>query len=481
MSHTVIITSGNPALSDLELSWATAEFMAEDGIGPLQSLHEAGDAFVALARMDEVGATILGSGVMVGPGLLVTATHVLDEFRRDGSPPVFMTFLPSGTRAWLPLDVVTLSGASEFDERRKVVSDMSLVSCTLNSEACAELPLMLAPMQIALPLIGERLYTIGFRHHKIEDRTALVTPLISSGLVTAAYPNGRGERMASPCFEVNMDSVGGMSGGAVLNADGYLVGILSSSFEGGPSYVTLIWEALHLRVKGAIPKLQAHETVSLLGAQALGLVKLNGDIKRNPWGEITLSLTDKESRLLTDSVEELMPKPGLNKDEREHFLDTWGSKLESMGSEATIAALGRLPLPRMRDFLRAADIPKHCLDAILRFSVEDFEGVEDLELISTKIIELGQIRIEYFFQLQILIWMVDVSEDDYLQHGHDFREHFTNVSKEDGVASMDLVQRCYFKAVTVFDQNREEFSEVSITSSAIRPSRSSRQGTMAGV
>lgn len=382
---------------------------------------------------------------------------------------MFMTFLPGGARSWLPLDVIALSKPSEFDDQRRVVSDLSLVSCALNSEAHANFPLMLAPMQIALPLIGERLWAIGFRHEAIEDRAALVTPLISSGLVTAAYPNGRGERMASPCIELNMDTVGGMSGGAVVNAAGYLVGILSSSFEGGPSYVTLIWEALRLRVKGAVPKLHAQETVSLLGAKALGLVKLKGDVHRNPWGDLTLNLSDEEKKFVAESVEESARRPGLNEDERERILDTWGSELETMGSEATIAALGSLPLPRMRGFLRAADIPEHCLAAILSFSVEDFEGVEDLELISTEIIEPDQIRIEYFFQLQTLVWTVEVSEDDYHRHGHDLGEHFTNVIEEGGVASMELVQRCYFKAVTVFDRGRGEFSDVSIISSAIRP------------
>ena len=409
---------------------------------------------------------------MVGPGLLVTATHVLDEFPRHGKPPVFITFLPGGARAWLPIDVITSSKSSEFDDQRKVVSDLSLVSCALNSEAHANFPLMLAPMQIALPLIGERLWAIGLRHQAIKERAALVTPLISSGLVTGAYPNGRGERMASPCFEVNMDTVGGMSGGAVVNADGYLVGILSSSCEGGPSYVTLIWEALRFSVKGAIPKLQAQETVSLLGAKALGLVKLKGNVQCNPWGDLTLNLSEEETRLIVDSVEVSARKPGLNKDEREDFLDKWGSELESMGSEAAIAALGNLPLPRMRGWLRAADIPEHCLAAIVSFSVEDFEGAEDLELISTEIIEPNHIRIEYFFQLQMLIWIVKVSGDDYRQYGNDFREHFINVSEEDGIASMELVQRCYFKAVTIFDRDRAEFSHVSITSSAIRRPRS---------
>jgi hypothetical protein len=358
-----------------------------------------------------------------------------------------------------------LSKPSEFDERWTVVSEMSLVSCTLNSEAHADLPLMLAPMQVALPLIGERLWAIGFRHQAIEDSAALVTPLISSGLVTEAYPNGRGERMASPCFEVNMDTVGGMSGGAVVNDEGNLVGILSSSFEGGPSYVTLIWEAIRLRVKGAIPKLQANETVSLLGAKALGQVKLKGNVQRNPWGDLTLRLSDEENKLLARSVSASAldeRRPGLTEEERELFLETWSEELECIGSNTTIATLGCFSLPRVRRFLEAADIPEHCLEAIENFSVEDFEGVEDLELISTEILDDGQIRIEYFFQLQTLTWTVAVSPVAYRQHAADFREHFLNVSEEGGIVSMDLIQRCYFKAVTLFDQKHEEFSDVSI-------------------
>jgi hypothetical protein len=334
-------------------------------------------------------------------------------------------------------------------------------------------------MQVALPLIGERLWAVGFRHQVIKDSAALVTPLISSGLVTAVYPNGRGERMASPCFEVNMDTVGGMGGSAVVNGEGNLVGILSSSFEGGPSYVTLIWEAIHLRVKGAIPKLQANEAISLLGAKARGQVKLKGNVRRNPWGDLTLMLSDEEHKLLARSVPPSAldeRKPGLTKKERELFLETWGEELESIGSDATIAALGDFSLPRARRFLEAADVPGHCLKAIESFSVEDFEGVEDLELISTEIQDDGKIKIEYFFQLQTLIWTVAVSPDAYRQHASDFQEHFFNVSEEGGVTSMDIIQRCYFKAVTLFDQEREEFSDVSITSSSVRRgSSSSRQ------
>jgi hypothetical protein len=97
-----------------------------------------------------------------------------------------------------------------------------------------------------------------------------------------------------------------------------------------------------------------------------------------------------------------------------------------------------------------------------------------LELISTEIVDPGQVKIEYFFQLQMLIWTVEVSEDVCRQHGPDFQKHFINMREKGGGVSMEFVQRCYFRAVTVFDRDQEEFSEVSITSSAIRLFRSAR-------
>lgn len=220
-THPISVTKNNSKLSKMPLSWKTILFSAEDGIGPLASLYDAGDALVAVAKMEEREITILGSGVMVGPGLLLTATHVIEECMAvDATSPVFLTFLPGAARAWLPQEIVASSVVSKFDETRDVVSDLSLISCTLNSAAHETSPVMLAPMQIALPLVGERLWALGFRHQRIEDGTALVSLMVSSGLVTAVFPCGRGERMISPCCEVEMDVLGGMSGGPVLNSDG---------------------------------------------------------------------------------------------------------------------------------------------------------------------------------------------------------------------------------------------------------------------
>jgi hypothetical protein len=477
MSNTVEITSANPALADLKLSWNTAIFSEEDGLAPLDSLHEAGDALVALALLDDHGTTVIGSGVMVGPGLMLTATHVLDEFPRPGGGPVCLTFLPDGARAWLPIDIMTLSGPSQFDDSRNVTSDMALVSCTLNSDALADAPLTLAPMKVALPLIGDRLWAVGFRHQKIEDGATYVTPLVSSGLVTAAYPDGRGEHMASPCFEVAMDTVGGMSGGAVMDANGFLVGILSSSFEGGPSYVTLIWEALRVRVKGAIPILKTNSTISLIGASALRQAKLVGNVNRDPWGQVRLRLSDAESELLRSSLPATAfddASSRLTGEELEAFKEAWGVTLEEQGRDAMVATLNRFSIERCRESIATPDMPLHCLEAIESFEVEDFDGVEDLEIASTEVAENGDIEIDFWFEIQHLIWTLTVPPELYKQHKADFDTHFVNPTEVNDGVEMDVVQRGYFRATTTFHQATESFSDPVVTSSAMLPRRRAR-------
>lgn len=470
--YTVQITKANDALNDLTPSWKTAEFSAEDGIGPLESLHQAGDALVAVAELGEVGATILGSGVMVAPGVLLTATHVLEAFPRDGRGPVFCTFLPTGMRVWLPIDVVTITAPSAFYHDRKVTSDLSLVSCTLNSEAHIHQGLTLAPMQISLPRLGDRLWAMGFRHQRIADGAAYVTPFVSSGLVSAAYPNGRGERMASPCFEVEMEALGGMSGGAVVNADGNLVGIVSSSIDGGPSYVTLIWEALRLDVKPPIAKLSMGEKVSLFHARARNLAKIKGDVSRDPFGDVTFRLPDEEATLFRNSLPPRESRAlALNEAELQAFEDEKRGELEEVATRGALNALGGLSLPAMRGFLEVSGVPVICLDAIGSFTVDDLDGVEDWEITFTERLGGGHLRIEFYFDLRRLIWTVHVPLDEYRANQGAFKSHFHNVEFDGQIASMEIVQRCYFRAHVTYDPASETFEDPVITTTAVKRRR----------
>ncbi len=268
-----------------------------------------------------------------------------------------------------------------------------------------------------------------------------------------------------------MDTVGGMSGGAVVNSDGYLVGIVSSSFEGGPSYVTLIWEAIRLGVKGTVPKLATQESVSLLSAKALGLVKLKGKVDSRPFA-VTFTFSDEESKLFADSIPPPVAgadrKPGLSAEQLEAFIDEWGGFMEEMAGDAAIDALEALSLSKMREFLEISRIPANCLEAIHGFSVEDFEGVEDFSITSTAVTGDVQLSIAYYFELPTLIWTVEVDDDLYQVNKDDFLKHFFNAETEDGVVTMEVAQRGYFEGTMMFDRDQEQFIDVSIISSAIR-------------
>lgn len=472
-SYSVQITHDNPDLAELKLSWSTMEFTPHNGMGPMRSLHEAGDSLVAVANMSDDGVTIIGSGVMVAPGLLLTATHVLDEFKKAGISPIFLTFLPNSARAWLPRDTSTVSGKSAFGDDRRTTSDLSLVSCTLNSVALGEFPLMLAPMQVVLPKIGERLWAFGYRHQVIDDKAASVTPLVSSGLVTAAYPQGRGERMPSPCLQVEMDTVGGMSGGPVVNADGYLIGIVSSSFEGGPSFVTLIWDALRYDIKGTTPLLSQREEVNLLYAKNLGLSKIKGNVERRPWGDVVFTMTDEEMKILVESSDPLFihhQNKSLDRDQLDEFVDTWGCDMEMAAKQVAVDHLGGLSLASMRKYLAVSEVPSECLELILEFSVEDLEGLEDPEVLSTEIQDNSSLGIKYYFNLLTVIWRVKLTEQSYRSNQLAFNKHFVNIEINNGIATMEIMQRCYFKADLTFDQELEEFVEASINWSAVKRS-----------
>jgi hypothetical protein len=78
----------------------------------------------------------------------------------------------------------------------------------------------------------------------------------SVGLVTDVFPEGRDRvKLPFPCFEMNIETRGGMSGGPVVNGDGNISGIVTSGFsfqEPRPhaSYASMLGPALELRVVG---------------------------------------------------------------------------------------------------------------------------------------------------------------------------------------------------------------------------------------
>ena len=272
-----------------------------------------------------------------------------------------------------------------------------------------------------------------------------------------------------------METFGGMSGGAVVNANGFLVGIVSSSWDGGPSYMTLIWDAVRLRVKGPVPKLQNVDRVSLLGARALGLAKIKGNVDRDPFGEVSIKLSDAEMELMTASLppEHVaeVPTPALDDDQLEEFLERRGADLEEAVLAGTLRTLNRQSLPSARGFLEGSDVPAECLAAVIGFSVEDFDGLEDITVTSTEVIDEARFLVRYYIDLPRLIWTVEMEAVFADANAALVDAFFFNRQVTDGRATMDLVQRRYFRGSAIFDREAEVFTNATTTLSAIKPRR----------
>ncbi len=478
--HSVRITEENPALEKLRRDWRTAVYTSEDGLDDMGSLYEAGDALVAVTVFTGESCMVLGSGVMIGPGLAMVASHVLDECKSQGVEPVLLTFLPDGARAWLPRESSSVSGPSEYRDSERVSSDITLLGCTLNSDAAEHHPLMLAPLQMGLPLIGERLWAFGYRHGGINDGAALLSPLVSSGLVTAVFPQGRGERLPSACVEVAMDTKGGMSGGPVVNGDGDVVGIVSSSFDGGPTYVTLVWEALRFSVFSPLKIVSRWGEINLFTAQRLGLVKIKGRFQRSTRGAITMTLSGEEMQLIANSVDPssiVSPPEGsslLADDQLEEFEERWMSEIEQTAADAAISYLLKLSLPTVKSTLASNGISSESLAPIIAASAEDWEGVEDPNLHKVLVNADGTVFVAFAFDLLTVGWTVQLPAAEYLVRALDYDTHFINASVEGDIASMQLFQRWHFEAELLLDVEAEQFTGAVITYSGVKQRRKHR-------
>jgi hypothetical protein len=144
MTHETIVTAVDETPPRFEFKWAKPEFSAEDGLADMGKLSHLGELVLAFGFMDDEGLYTVGSGVMVAPGLLVTATHVVVETK--GTVGMAFSFLEEGRmRIWAPGQAHFLTGRTNDplhpDGFRRHASDVCLVSCSLISAQAEQFPL----------------------------------------------------------------------------------------------------------------------------------------------------------------------------------------------------------------------------------------------------------------------------------------------------------------------------------------------------
>ena len=211
---------------------------------PLGALN---GTLLALSFRDEHGHHTYGSAVMVGPGLALCAAHVLlehdfyNKLQNDGATLVAQAPLANGQM--LLWTVMRMSLVPN--------SDLAVLSMTLTSRYPTDRRFMTACLTTRMPTENDVLTLAGFSAsgdgtQAISNRMCIeVFPQCQLGRVIDRYPNGRDHRLPGPCLAVECAVPGGTSGGAVFDSRGYLVGLISASYEGEEiSFVSHIWPAL---------------------------------------------------------------------------------------------------------------------------------------------------------------------------------------------------------------------------------------------
>jgi hypothetical protein len=205
--------------------------------------------------IDDATLFVHGSAVLVAPGVALAARHVIEPF---------LSRLSIEGGATLLCGSITASQLMMWHCRKiTFVENSDLAILILNY--CAEMPIenifKTAAITTWTPKIGEQVSMIGFTaaHQQFPFQPDGASPLghasivghvrVSVGEVTHQHLRGRDRvMMPGPTIEVASSASGGMSGGPVFDQNGFLVGIVSTSFgtvdHVGPSYVSLLWHAL---------------------------------------------------------------------------------------------------------------------------------------------------------------------------------------------------------------------------------------------
>ncbi len=212
----------------------------------------------------ETKAEIVGTAVMIAPGLAVTATHnFIDEIelmKQGKAIPYCLGVRDNNLDIWM----VTSMSYDHSD-------DTALIAIRAASKVPDDKCYYRLGITTRAPKNGEVLNIIGFRNNSVEmhDIQCVFTGnlYVSKGEVKAVYHNGR-DKLLMPysVIEIDCGSLGGMSGGAAIDKNGLLVGVISRGLEtksgDGPTYISWIVRSLNKSISIEWPTGLYKEAVS---------------------------------------------------------------------------------------------------------------------------------------------------------------------------------------------------------------------------
>lgn len=461
-----------------DCKWIAPEFLQTTE--PVEEvLWALNGTLVAIGYFDDQRQKIIGSGVMLAPGLCLTATHVLEEMANQ---PLLYSFVDEKSmRIWVVEDYAAQQFKVElvpFQQSRRKVSDSCILACSPFSVFSDAHPLRFVPIEVTIPKIGERLWTIGYRE-KSNDGAPMIGCFLSSGLVTELYLEGRGSHLKGPCIEVGMNVYGGMSGGPVFNAAGRVVGVVSSGMEGGdgipgPTYVTLVWPSLVSTVHSPWPQdYWPDQTAGLQIVPRRGGARVQGSV-REEQGALRVKFSEqadesmlhvlRESRLLVDSDTCVS----------DYAYEFFSDYLETEG----VKHLATLPRSRF------AGLVEHRVGELLAplLSVRDVEcveGIEDLDVKSIVKLPDGSLGVDATFNLRIVELTLTIQIADEEWHQDSIKDtHFLYDRETSGSEAFYKTWiRPYFRVTFTLNPNNRHYNRMRIVALSLPNKRRRTRST----
>jgi hypothetical protein len=234
-------------------------------------------AALALSVRQAGSQAMVGTAIMLTPGLAVTATHVVRDLvtpfqhRTAGLACVGLT--SQGLELWR---VVGLSIADD---------DIAFVSLKLASAITSKWCLRCIRLTTRVPRVGEKLTIVGFRFPTM-TRPGGKAFSAKGDLYAAAgefvglhFPARDRILMPYPVLEIECGSLGGMSGGAVVDDHGHLLGVVSRGWDTddgkGPTYAEWIVSGLNRLVDIPWPPKFHHSPVRVMDINP-GAIRIEG-------------------------------------------------------------------------------------------------------------------------------------------------------------------------------------------------------------
>lgn len=249
-----------------------------------------------------------GTAVMVGPGIAMTALHVVQDYFMEFDRTELVEAKTKYKRG--SFDVFALHPESKGEWKAQKISfhalrpDIAYLFLEPNNDVAQTRNTIFATLNLNPPAVGEEVFAYGFveatdgaQTHTIDFGNGMKRAFAySGGVVKEVHDEYRDKgRLTFPCFHTNARFDGGMSGGPVFNLNKEVIGLVCSSLppsmehEEHVSYASLLWPSMLLssQIQFAGDVLPADYPILFLAQK--GIMSVKG------WEKCELSLDESGS------------------------------------------------------------------------------------------------------------------------------------------------------------------------------------------